>query len=194
MKKLAKSYIISTTRGADMKKILLFLLSLLFIPIFLICSCAPVPPVKLDPRYTYESNGIGLNIKADPKLHFYQGYPHTIRLCLYQLIDPMEFKQLQDKKEGLEKLCEGSSFAKVTAFKCYFLNPGHELRETLDRAEGTKWVGLIACYYRLEESKVIRHYEIPIKEEKIDKKTIQMKPSKLDINLYLGPEEIQDLR
>jgi hypothetical protein len=55
-------------------------------------------------------------------------------------------------------------------------------------------VGLIACYYKLQESKVISYHEIPIKEEKIDKKTIQMKPGKLDINLYLGPEEIQELR
>lgn len=183
----------STARGANMKKITPFLLILLLIPIFLICSC-PKPPVIIDPRYSYEPNGIGLYIKADPKLNFYQGYPHTIRLCLYQLIDPMEFNQLKDKKEGLEKLCEGSSFGKVTTLKSYFLNPGHELRETLDRAEGTKWVGLIACYYNLQESKVIRLYEIPVKEEKKDKKTTQLKPGKLEINLYLGPEEIQGLR
>lgn len=183
----------STARGANMKKITPFLLVLILIPIFSICSCSK-PPVIIEPRYSYTPNGIGLYIKADPKLHFYQGYPHTIRLCLYQLIDPMEFNQLKYKKEGLEKLCEGSSFPKVTTLKCYFLNPGHEIRETLDRAEGTKWVGLIACYYKLEESRVIRLYEIPIMDEKIDKKTIQKKPGKLDINLYLGPEEIQGLR
>ena len=183
----------STAREANMKKMTPFLLFLFFIPVFFICSCPP-PIVIKDPKYSYEPNAIGLYIKADPKLHFYQGYPHTIRLCLYQLIDPMEFNQLKDKKEGLEKLCEGSSFGKVTTLKSYFLNPGHELRETLDRAEGTKWVGLIACYYHLQESKVIRIYEIPTKEEKINKKTIQKKPGKLDINLYLGPEEIQELR
>ncbi len=184
----------STARRANMKKITSFLFVLPLIPFFLICSCTPAPVVIIDPKYTYEPNGIGLYLKADPRLNFYQGYPHTIRFCLYQLIDPMDFNQLKDKKEGLEKLCEGGTFGKVTTLKCFFLNPGHELREALDRAEGTKWVGLIACYYKLQESKVIRVYEIPVKEEKVDKRTTQKKPGKLDINLYLGPEEIQELR
>ena len=107
-----------------MKKIVVLLL-LLGVALFL-CSCAkktapvttvyrppepvappPPPPVVVMPTtWSFGKDAIRLYLKSDPRLNIYDGVPHTLLLCIYQMADPNAFNQLREEKDGLPKLLE----------------------------------------------------------------------------------------
>ncbi|OGP80596.1 MAG: type VI secretion system-associated lipoprotein [Deltaproteobacteria bacterium RBG_16_49_23] len=167
------------------KVLLLFLL-----PVFLFsCSKTVIPP-----KWDYELKAVNLYLKTDPKLHLYSGIPHTLVLCIYFLTDPNEFNQQIDDKGGLEKLCECSKFhPSVTNAKRFILHPDKEYTESLDRPAGAQYVGIVAGYYKLQKENVVRLYKIPVIEDK-SMRTITQKPGVLNLNLFLGPQQIEELR
>jgi hypothetical protein len=62
----------------------------------------------------------------------------------------------------------------------------------LDRAEGAKYLAIVAGYFTLQKDRMIRLFEIPVVVEKkgfIRRKKIQ-KPGPLNIELILGPQQI----
>ncbi len=165
--------------------ILLFIFLILFF-----CSCAKV---VIPPDWKYGKGEILIHLKSDPQLNLYQGIPHTLVVCMYHLRDPNAFNQLVDEKEGLPKLLECTRFdPSVTFSKRLILEPGQVLTESLDRAEGAKYVGIVTGYYNLQKESTVRFYSVPVIEEKSET-TILMKPGILNIDLYLGPQQIQDL-
>lgn len=159
-------------------KTLLFFLSALFI-----LSCA-----------TTSNNGYG---KEAVKLHFQSGadlnihndLAHTLLICVYQLKDPNAFKQLADEEKGLIRLLECSSFdaPSVTGFKKLVIQPEEKITKILDRAEGTKYIGIVAGYYRMNKDKMIRLLEVPIG-------FFTRRAKEMDIKLYFGSQEIQEYR
>ncbi len=158
-----------------------------FILIFamLICSCAAI---SSPPKYEYEKEAIRISLKSDPQLNLYQGSPHTLVVCTYQLKDPNAFNQLVDEQDGLSKLLECSHFdSSVTYSRMLVIQPGQELKENLDRAEGAKYLGIVAGYFTLQKEHVVRLYQIP--GSGLSKKAVS-----LDIDLYLGPHEVQDIK
>jgi type VI secretion system VasD/TssJ family lipoprotein len=167
-------------------KILLFLLLTLFL---YSCTKTIIPPNFGE----YQPKAIQVYLKSDPKLHLYQGIPHTLVFCVYNLIDPNEFNQLLDEKGGLEKLCECTKFhPSVTNAKRFIIHPNKEYTEVLDRPANAKYVGVVAGYYQLQKENVTRQYPHPVIEEKTWR-TITQKPGNLNINLYLGPQQIKDI-
>ena len=175
-----------------MKK--LFPILCVFTLAFLLCSCASKPVVVMPPDWKYEKEAIRIHLKGDPQLNLYQGSNHTLLLCVYHLRDPNAFHQLVDEKDGIPKLLECGRFdPAVTYVKRLVIQPGQELKESLDRAEGAKYVGIVAGYYLLQKERVTRFFEIPVAEEKKGG-TMISKPAVLNIDLYLGPEEIQQVR
>jgi len=67
------------------------------------------------------------------------------------------------------------------------VQPGQEMKDNLDRAEGAKYVSFVAGYYNLQKSNVVRLIQIPVG-------TLSSKPQSVNIELYLGPQAIQDLK
>ena len=168
-------------------KILFLLLPTLFLSS---CTKAIIPPNWAE----YQPKAIQLYLKSDPNLHLYHNTPHTLVLCVYDLIDPNEFNQLLDEKGGLEKLCECTKFhASVTNAKRFIIHPNKEYTDVLDRPANAKYVGVVAGYYQLQKENVTRLYPHPVIEENTWK-TITRKPGILNINLYLGPQQINDIR
>jgi predicted component of type VI protein secretion system len=109
-------------------------------------------------------------------------------LCVYQLRDPNTFNQIAGEDEGLSKLLEGSRFdSSVTSSKKFVIHPDTEISETLDRAEGAKYVCIVAGYYELEKDQILRRIPIPLS-------IFTKQPKKLNIDLILGSQEIQGLR
>ncbi len=152
---------------------------------------AYVPPPPTDWRF--EKDGIRLHLKGDPKLNLFQGDPHTLMICVYNLKDPNAFNQLMDEKEGLTKLLECSRFdPSVTSSKRIVLQPGQEVNESMDRGEGAKYVSLVAGYFNLKKEKVSRLYPIQTREESKGTRSQFSLPAVLNLDLYLGPQEIQD--
>lgn len=151
--------------------------------IALLCSCSSV---SRRPDYgIYGIGAIQLRIKSDQDLNYYNGEPHTLRLCVYQLSSLNAFNQLREEKDGFSKLLECSSFdSSVTSSKPFVIYPGQDLNEVIDRAEGTKYIAFIAGYYKMQKDESIRNYQIPVGY-------FSKKPKKVQIDLYLGQDKIR---
>lgn len=72
------------------------------------------------------------------------------------------------------------------------IQPDQDIKMTLDRADGARYVAMVAGYYILEKERMIRMVEIP---EVLEKKGIfrvkkTRKPAHLSIDLVLGPQQI----
>ncbi len=154
---------------------------------------SPPPPTE----WRYEKDGIRLHLKSDPQVNLFQGEPHTLVICLYNLSDPNAFNQLVGEREGLTKLLECGRFdPSATSSKRMVIQPGQEVNEAVDRAEGAKYVALVAGYYSLQKEKMVRLFPIPILEESkgLVFRTKTSIPAILNLDLYLGPQEIQEPR
>lgn len=160
--------------------------------IFLVCSCASPPPTP--PEWRYEKEAIHLRIMADSQLNFYQGKPHTLMLCVYQLREPNVYDQHAANKVGLYKLLECGLFdGSVTGAKRFIITPGEYSNFGLDRLEGSKYVGIVTGYYLIEKERILRLTDIPAIEKR-KQWTIWKKistPGALNIELNLGPQQIQ---
>ncbi len=162
------------------------------IGLFFIYSCAskPLPP----PEYTYGKGAIHLDIKAEPQLNTYEGSPHTLLLCIYQLKDPNAFNQLTGDEDGLYKLLECGSFdPSVTNIKRLIMRPAQATSVQLDRAEGTKYVGLVAGYSLMKKENMIRLFKVPVLIEKkgFISRTKVKKPGPLVLDILLGGQQIK---
>ncbi len=159
------------------------------IMLFAGCASQPLP----QPDWTFEKDAVQIHLKADPKLNFDDGVPHTLVLCIYQLRDPNAFNQLSDDTDGIYKLLGCDLFdGSVATAKRLIVHPGQDMNVKLDRAEGAKYVAVAAGYYVLQKERMIRLYEVPVVIEKkgFIKRTKLSKPGQLSIELQLGPSQI----
>jgi type VI secretion system VasD/TssJ family lipoprotein len=134
---------------------------------------------------------VHLHIKADPQLNYYQAGPHTLFLCIYHLKDSAMFNQLMDEKDGPAKLLECGRFdPSVLKSSNMIIQPSQEVTESLGRVEGARYVGIIAGYYNnFRKERIFRSFRIP----GIDSTSVQ-KMGTLYVDLYLGPQEMVELR
>jgi type VI secretion system VasD/TssJ family lipoprotein len=166
----------------------------LFSALFLVYSCAsqPLPPAQPEPA----PKAIRLQLKSDPQLNYYNNLPHSLLICVYQLSNLNELNQLSEDTEGMYKLRECALFdSSVIQAKRLIVHPDQDLNLELDRAQGTKYVAIVAGYQLLEKERVIRLFEIPEIVEKKGwiKRTKTMKLAPLDISLRLGPQQIESI-
>lgn len=146
------------------------------------------------PAWSYEKNAVTLHIKADPQLNLFHQVPHTLLLCIYQLRDPNSFNQLQEERDGLQKLLECGTFdPSVLHARRLVIQPGQEISESLDRSEGARMVNIAAGYFSMQKDAVTRSFAVPLAEERQGKAVVQI-PAGLSIDLVLGPKEIQRVR
>jgi type VI secretion system VasD/TssJ family lipoprotein len=164
----------------------------LLLLIFFVYSCASQPVAP--PEWRYEKEAIGLHVKADSQLNLYEGMPHTLLICAYQLRDPNTFNQLTEDDDGLYELLDCSRFdASVASSRRLIIHPGQDLTFVLDRAEGGKYVALVAGYYLLKKEGMVRLFDVPVVVEKKGwiKRTKIAKPGPLSIEVTLGAQSIQ---
>lgn len=173
---------------------------LTFVVFLAVAACArkpPPPPPQLD-RVPYKEKAIRVYLKSDLQLNLYEGSPHSLRVCFYQLRDPNSFNQHAQDQNGLRKLLEANRFdASVTNAIKKDVQPGRVNTFALDRAEGTKYVGVAAGYYlldSLEMRNMVRLFQIPVivKKKGIIRRKKTIRPGTLDISLYLGQDSIQE--
>lgn len=161
-------------------------------------SPAKSPPIAQAPAlhvdWAYEKDAIRLVFKADRSLNFYKGLQHALSLCVYQLKDPNAFNQLSADANGLTVLLGCETFdPAVTSFRRITVQPGQELSVTLDRAQGTRYVGIAAGYYRLERERIVRLLDIPVavKTTGMILRDQYAVAAPLNAELTLGPEQIE---
>lgn len=153
--------------------------------IFMLCSCALFGG---PPNWDYREEAINLYVKSDAQLNLYEGTPHALMICVYQFRDPNAVNQLIDERDGISKLLECDRFdPSVTNARRIVVNPGRELRKTLDRAEGTKYISIVAGYYSMGKDNVFRMVPVPVS-------FFTNKPKNVDLYLTLGKEGILGFR
>ena len=154
---------------------------------FPLFSCASAPLLQQPPEWGYEKDAISLRFTGDPQLNLFQKQAHSLIVCLYQLRDLNGFSQLSDEKDGLPKLLDCSRFDPSVAYaKRLVIQPNQKSAQALDRAEGAKYLGLVAGYYTLQKESSTRSYPVPLTEPGKNS-TLPQKPAKLSLELYLGP-------
>lgn len=151
------------------------------------CSCSSRSRNVDTAGWGYEKEAVRVQLKGDPLLNLYQGRPHTLVVCVYNLKELNGFNTLADSKGGLPALLECNRFDPGVAYaKRLIVQPGMDTREALDRSEGTRYVGLVAGYYSLHKATSIRVFQIPT--------SVFNNPKKLDITLHMGPEGIREVK
>lgn len=126
-------------------------------------------------------------------MNSFQRSSHALLLCVYHLRDLNAFNQLLAEHGGLAQLLECSRFdPAVVLARQMVIQPGQELTEVMDRAEGARFVNIAAGYYSLKKDYVIRSYPVPLNQEKRRGNLIQT-AKKLDIDLRLGPTAILEV-
>ncbi len=145
-------------------------------------------------QYTYGEDEIRVHLKADPQLNLYEGRPHTLLVCVYQLSDPNAFNQFSGSMDGMYKLLECDRFdSSVTNAERLIIHPGKDGTFTISRAEGSKYIAILAGYYYMQKEHISRLFPVPIvtKTKGFFSKTKTSKPAAMLIDLELGPQQIK---
>ena len=138
----------------------------------------------------FAENAVLIEIEADARLNEYSGEAHTLVLGIYQMEDSAGFYKLAADSSLLAKALEtGKAGDGFVNFVRYVVNPGQRSIMTVDRAQKTKFVGLVAGYYQMDASKSARLFEIPltVASEGLLSTTWKAAPAVLALRLNLGP-------
>ena len=139
--------------------------------------------------YEYEKDAITLNLKGDPQLNLFEKRPHTLLVCVYQLRDPNALNQVLQDADDVTKLLECGRFdPSIVNTKKFILQPGKEITEALDRAEGARYIGIVAGYYNLDKQRASRIVAVPVAG------MFGKKASRMNLEVFLGPQEIQGVK
>jgi type VI secretion system VasD/TssJ family lipoprotein len=139
--------------------------------------------------YQYEKDAITLHLKGDRNLNLFEKRPHTLLVCVYQLKDPNALNQVLQDAEDVTKLLECGRFdPSIVNTKKIILQPGKELTETIDRAEGARYIGFVAGYFNLDKQRASRIIPVPVGG------LFGKKAEKMDLDVFLGPDEIQGVK
>jgi type VI secretion system VasD/TssJ family lipoprotein len=157
----------------------------------LLASCArgSSPGGAASGVYGYEKDAISLHLKGDQNLNLFEKRPHTLLVCVYQLRDPNALNQVLQDAEDVSKLLECGRFdPSILNAKKFILQPGREIHEALDRAEGARYIGIVAGYYNLDKQRASRILPVPVGG------MFGKKPTKMNLEVFLGPDEIQGVK
>jgi type VI secretion system VasD/TssJ family lipoprotein len=156
---------------------------------FISCAAKKPPP----PEWPPGPEEITMELRNDGQLNLVDGMPHTLLLCVYQLNNQNSFNQLSADLEGLRTLLECNLFdGSVASSKKIIAYPGQNQTFVLDRAEGAKYVAVVAGYYQLEKERVVRMFDIPtvIEKKGIIKRTVTHKAAPLSLVIHLGSMQL----
>lgn len=180
------------TTGVLVKKFHVLLI-LFILTAFSSCMSSPASP----PEWKMEKDGIVLNLKADGRLNEAGGKACTLYFVVYQLINPNGFNQLSQDMPGLSKLLESKIFdSGVASVRSMVVYPGSNTTYRIDRAEGAMYVGIVAGYNIMAKERMTRMFEVPVyvKYQNMFKTSKKLVPGKLEINMVLGPQQIEDAK
>lgn len=113
------------------------------------------------------ANQIKVACSADLMLNEFNGSSHALQVVIYQFDTINKFAEFAEYRDGLKKLLKAQNFdPSVQAVKKFFIDPGQKKGFVLDRAEKSKWVGIVAGYFNLTPGRATVFFEIPHKVEK----------------------------
>jgi len=164
-------------------------LAVLLCCLVLLSSCGSKAPAPLPvPQWVFEQDAITIRLKSNNLLNLNEGTPHTLMIGLYQLRNKSMFNQLASNDDGIYQLLDCKAFdSSVTSVKRLFVHPDQDLTIVMDRLAGTKYIGLVAGYFTLQQNRMVRVIDIPVLIAE-NKKSAHAGNMKLIVNL--GSEQI----
>lgn len=145
--------------------------------------------------WSYEADGIQLQVEADPMLNATDGQPHTLLLVLVQMADPNAFTAYSRQKDKLASLLLAESAPDgMLDLQRFYIEPGSKRDIKIPRIESAKYVGLAAGYAHLDPSRSARLYQIGVDVHTSGWvfRENEATPQPLAIRLLLGADGIQD--
>lgn len=162
--------------------------------LFCVTGCTTIPASP--PEWNMQKEAVVMNIKADKELNKIKGKFYSLFIVIYQLSDPNPFNQLSGDEKGLQKLLEGKIFdPSVVSVKTRIVYPDSNMTYTFDRAQGARYIAVVAGYEVMEKDRIVKLYDIPVLvEEEFLFLTLEKKrtliPDLLKIDLHLGSRQI----
>lgn len=147
--------------------------------------------------WAYEKKAILLDFDADKNLNYYNGDEHTLALGVFQVSEMDQFLKLLKHPDKVKEMLEtGKSEETILQFDRYVISPGYRSTAILDRAKGSKLVGVVAGYFNFNPLNDSRLFEIPadVKSEGIFSKTYSATPGVLGAHLFLGAQNFTDAK
>ncbi|MCP3941806.1 MAG: type VI secretion system lipoprotein TssJ [Desulfobacteraceae bacterium] len=141
--------------------LLVLLILLLF---FFSCGSKKAKP---EPKWVYKLQSIQISYDGNKMLNEFNGASHALQVVIYQFDNINKFVELAAYEDGLKKLLKAQNFdPSVQAIKKIYVDPGQKDKLVMDRAEKSRWIGIVAGYFGLTPGKVTCFFEIPHKVEK----------------------------
>jgi type VI secretion system VasD/TssJ family lipoprotein len=148
----------------------------------------------LPPEAGFEEGAILLGLDADARLNTYDGSPHVVVACVYQLSQSEHFERLIRDELGIRSLlkCE-SIFPDSPAPRQFVIQPGQSVDYRLNRHQGTRFVGIVVGFNSLSKESSTRVFEIPVIQVNTGNpnQPVLFKLDHLHIKLPLGPQGIE---
>lgn len=162
----------------------------------IVCLLAVACSQKISkPDWKFQKEAIRIDIKADHDLNLYNKRTHTLYMCFYQLGELNAFDQLAQDDSGIRRLLEAKMFdSSVAAVSSKTILSGEHITLSLDRAERAQYLAVVAGYYaHLSDKRMVRRHKIQVLKERKSffKRTYQCIPCPLDIEILLGPNQIE---
>ena len=115
--------------------------------------------------FSYAQKAIRVNVTAAKDLNTFNNQPHTLVLVLYQLDSPDVFDQMVEAPNGIAQLLQADAFDKsVLARSREVIQPGEQRVLYLDRAEGARYIAVVAGYYNRRSQDVSRLMPIVLRK------------------------------
>jgi len=159
-------------------------------------ACTTNRPIQPPTNWPYEKEAIKLHIKAADHLNFYEGQPHPVVFCIYQMRQPSLFQDLIRERQGLYRLIEGRIYdPDIVKYKQISIKPSQQGILSIDREEAAQYIGIVVGYYFLSSETCTRIFTIPVIVERraLIRKTETSKVSPCLLNIELGPQAILQL-
>ncbi|MDR1777097.1 MAG: type VI secretion system lipoprotein TssJ [Desulfovibrio sp.] len=177
----------------------IFLLLALFVFYGQLAACggsakAPKPtPESEDPDnvlWGFGDKAIHVNLSADRDLNAFDGRPHSLQLCVYQLAERDAFDRLAGDADGAQTLLQCASFDNsVKSATRIFIQPGENAVHSLNRAEGALLVGVACGFFESTPEQSVKLWQIPLKKKEegyLLWKSILYSAGGLDLDLHLS--------
>ncbi len=161
-------------------------LVLLILTSFFLAGCASAPT---EPMPTYMREAINLTITASDQVNLYDGLPHATVMCIYQLSDPNVYQQMLEDPGDVDKLLGCEAFdPSVKSRRRVVIQPGERKVLTMDRAEGARYLAVVAGYYKRKPGSFSRLVPFPVVETGGFSKRKEL--GKIKMEIELGSEGI----
>ncbi len=163
-----------------------FVFALFILASFVIVSCASAPT---EPMPTYMRDAVHLTLTASDQVNLYGGLPHATVLCVYQLSNPNVYQQMLEEVDGVNKLLSCENFdPSVKSRRRIVVQPGDKKVVVMDRAEGARYLAIVAGYYKRTPGSFSRLVPFPVVETGGFSRRKEL--GKIELDIELGSEGI----